>query len=161
VYGLSDVPSNSVNLSADGEPDLRVAYVAAHTAVIHDKHAGTQTFLQVCGRQTESLRHQTLGTQQCCSDALQGHCNAITCMQATADRSLLITADAGLDNSLLVFWDPETGQPVTTVQRPHAGGVLAMAVSASGQHLATLSAPGQSSSEDTSQQKVSGANMLP
>lgn len=81
-------------------------------------------------------------------------------MQATADRSPLITADAGLIDSLLVFWDPETGQPLTTVQRPHAAGVLAMAVSADGQHLATLSAPAHSSSGDL-QQEVGGVNMLP
>lgn len=84
---------------------------------------------------------------------LQGHCNAITCIQATADRSLLITADAGDSNSLLVFWDPQTGQPVSTVQQPHAAGVLAMAVSADGQQLATLSAPLQVSPDQ--QQEVS------
>lgn len=47
VYGLSDVPSNSVNLSGDDNADLRIAYVAAHTAVVYDKHAGTQKLLQV------------------------------------------------------------------------------------------------------------------
>lgn len=47
MYGLSDVPSNSVNLSGNGDADLRIAYVAAHTAVVYDKHAGTQQLLQV------------------------------------------------------------------------------------------------------------------
>lgn len=45
MYGLSNVPSNVVCLS-DTHSD-RVAYAAAHTAVIYDKHSGTQTFLQV------------------------------------------------------------------------------------------------------------------
>lgn len=85
---------------------------------------------------------------------MQGHCNAITCMQATVDRLLLITADAGHNTSLLVLWDPATGQPVSTVQQPHAAGVLAMAVSADGQQLATLSAPTGDSDSQIAQQEV-------
>jgi WD40 repeat protein len=73
-------------------------------------------------------------------------------MQATPDRSLLITADAGPKASLLVFWDPATGQPISTVQHPHADGVISMAVSADGQQLATIGAPTQDS--DGSQQEV-------
>lgn len=61
-------------------------------------------------------------------------------MQARPDRSLLVTADAGTKPSLLVFWDPVAGQPVATVQEPHAAGVLSMAISADGRQLATLSA---------------------
>jgi WD40 repeat protein len=87
--------------------------------------------------------------------SMQGHCNAISSVQATPDRSLLITADAGPQASLLVFWDPATGQPVTTVQQPHAAGVVSMAVSADGCLLATLSAPAQDSQEH--QQEVSPA----
>lgn len=45
VYGISDVPNNIANLSDDQND--RVAYAAAHTAIIYDKHSGTQTFLQV------------------------------------------------------------------------------------------------------------------
>jgi len=45
VYGISDVPSNMVNLSDDQND--RVVYAAAHTAVIYDKNTGAQTFLQV------------------------------------------------------------------------------------------------------------------
>lgn len=86
---------------------------------------------------------------------MQGHCNAISSVQATPDKSLLITADAGPQASLLVFWDPATGQPVTTVQQPHAAGVVSMAVSADGCLLATLSAPAQDSQEH--QQEVSPA----
>jgi WD40 repeat protein len=73
-------------------------------------------------------------------------------MQATPDRSLLITADAGPKASLLVFWDPATGQPITTVQNPHDGGVMNMAVSADGRQLATVSASTQDS--EGSQQEV-------
>lgn len=73
-------------------------------------------------------------------------------MQATPDRSLLITADAGPKASLLVFWDPATGQPISTVQDPHAGGVISMAVSADGRQLATIGAPTQDS--EGSQQEV-------
>lgn len=47
AYGISDVPNNIVNIS-DSNNDL-VAYAAAHTAVIYDKHTNSQTFLQVGG----------------------------------------------------------------------------------------------------------------
>jgi WD40 repeat protein len=78
-------------------------------------------------------------------------------MQATAHRSLLITADAGHNSSLLVFWDPATGQPVSTVQQPHASGVLTMAVSADHQQLATLSAPTGDPDSQNVQQEVGTA----
>jgi phosphoserine phosphatase len=45
AYGISNVPNNIVNIS-DCDNDL-VAYAAAHTAVIYNKHTGSQTFLQV------------------------------------------------------------------------------------------------------------------
>lgn len=76
---------------------------------------------------------------------LQGHRNTITCLAATNDRSLLITGDAGT-HSLLVFWDPATGQPIRTLQQPHAVGVVAVAVAADGSQIATLSAVDESSS---------------
>lgn len=69
-------------------------------------------------------------------------------MQATADRTLLATADAGAKAPLLVLWDPGTGQPVSTVQQPHAAGVLSMAFSADGQSLATLSATTQQTAQE-------------
>lgn len=69
----------------------------------------------------------------------QGHRNAITCLAASDDRSLLVSADAGAD-SLLVFWDPATGQPIRTLQQPHAAGVVAVAVAPGACQMATLSA---------------------
>lgn len=45
VYGLSNLPSNIVNLS--DEHNDRVVYAAAHTAVIYDKRTKKQTALQV------------------------------------------------------------------------------------------------------------------
>lgn len=162
VYGISsDVASNLVNLS-DGQKD-RVGYAAAHTAVIFDKHTGTQTFLQV-RRHKGSVGWSSAPPSQAKPAALmptkhmlltlcfQGHCNAITAMQATADRLLLITADAGQKPSLLVVWDPATGQPVSTVHQPHAAGVLSMAVSTDGKQLATLSAPSQHDSDEATQE---------
>jgi hypothetical protein len=47
TYGISDVPNNIVNIS-DISSDL-VAYAAAHTAVIYNKHTSSQTLLQVGG----------------------------------------------------------------------------------------------------------------
>eukprot|EP00775_Hariotina_reticulata_P011389 gene11389-11537_t len=112
VYGLSNVPSNIVNLS--NEHNDRVCYVAGHTAVLYDKRTRKQTFLQ-------------------------GHCRLITAVAASQDRSLLITADQG-SNSMLVFWDPVNGQPIRTLQQPHAAGVIAIAVSPDASQMATLSA---------------------
>lgn len=39
---------------------------------------------------------------------LQGHCNPIACMSVSADKTVIVTADAGLD-SMLVLWDSYTG----------------------------------------------------
>ncbi|WIA32991.1 hypothetical protein OEZ86_006150 [Tetradesmus obliquus] len=117
VYGLSNVPCNIINLS--DEHNDRVVYAAAHTAVIYDKRTRKQTFLQ-------------------------GHCSAITCLAASENRSLLVSADAGKD-SLLVFWDPASGQPTRTLQRPHAAGVAAVALSPDASQMATLSAVDSSS----------------
>lgn len=113
VYGLAGISHNLVNLS-DGYSD-RVAFVAAHTAVIYDKRLEKQTFLQ-------------------------GHCNSISCMVTTEDRSTLITADVG-NESLLVLWNSRTGQPIQSISQPHGHGIVAMDVSYDDQWLATLAAP--------------------
>ena len=67
-------PSQSP-LSLREQPDgstKKVCYIAAHTAVIFDCVSKTQL-------------------------VLQGHCNPITCLVATADRSYVAPADAGPD----------------------------------------------------------------
>jgi hypothetical protein len=68
----------------------KVCYIAAHTAVVYDCHTHTQM-------------------------VLQGHCNPITCLVATADRSVVATADAGPD-SMIVLWNVATvgGRSVST-----------------------------------------------
>lgn len=70
----------------------------------------------------------------------QGHRNAISCVAATEDRTLLVTADEGPDEPLLVFWDPASCRPLRTLRRPHARGVAALALSPDGSQMATLSA---------------------
>jgi hypothetical protein len=69
-----------------------------------------------------------------------------------------VSADAGTEASLLMFWDPESGQPLHTVQQPHAGGLLALAISHDGRFLATLSAAGVSgdSAQEVSLWDISG-----
>jgi WD40 repeat protein/Ca2+-binding EF-hand superfamily protein len=70
---------------------------------------------------------------------LQGHCNPITCLVATEDRSVVATADAGPD-SMIVLWNVATGQPVHTISSPHANGVAAMDLTPDGTAIVTVSA---------------------
>jgi len=91
-----------------------IFYASAHTGIIYDLNAKTQKLLQ-------------------------GHCNAISCTCASADRRLVATADIG-DDSMLVLWDSYTASPVKTIAAPHPGGVRAMDISPDGKHLVTLSA---------------------
>ncbi|KAG1654648.1 hypothetical protein FOA52_010276 [Chlamydomonas sp. UWO 241] len=114
VYGTASAVSNNVVNLSDGFSE-RVCYLAAHTAVIYDKRTQRQQFMQ-------------------------GHCNAISCLGVTSDRSTLITGDVG-SASLLVLWDAVTGAPIASVAQPHAHGVLAMDVSPDDEWLATISAP--------------------
>jgi hypothetical protein len=52
-----------------------------------------------------------------------------------------------------VFWDPASGQPTRTLQRPHAAGVAAVALSPDASQMATLSAvDGSSGTQEVSYQ---------
>eukprot|EP00232_Nephroselmis_pyriformis_P024102 CAMPEP_0182866546 /NCGR_PEP_ID=MMETSP0034_2-20130328/8259_1 /TAXON_ID=156128 /ORGANISM="Nephroselmis pyriformis, Strain CCMP717" /LENGTH=717 /DNA_ID=CAMNT_0024998875 /DNA_START=137 /DNA_END=2286 /DNA_ORIENTATION=- len=115
AFGISsDVRGGMASLTG---PDREaVVYVAAHTAVIYDKIDHTQT-------------------------VLQGHCNPITCLAVSPDGSTIVTADAGED-SMLVLWDAYTGVPRRTISSPHALGIVALDISADGEHLVTISADG-------------------
>ncbi|KAF5841782.1 WD40-repeat-containing domain protein [Dunaliella salina] len=114
VYGTSSkVKSSLINLS-DGHSE-RICYIAAHTGVIYDKRTRKQSFLQ-------------------------GHCNSITCMLATEDRTAIITADEG-NESMLVLWNSRSGNPIKSIPQAHAHGITAMDLSPGGEWLATVSAP--------------------
>ncbi|GBF88525.1 hypothetical protein Rsub_01240 [Raphidocelis subcapitata] len=128
VFGMSP-GAGAVSLAGrGGEPCA--AYAAEHTIVVHDAAARRQAFLQ-------------------------GHRNAVTCLEAPPDRSFLVSADAG-PGSLLVAWDPASAQPLWSVRAPHEGGVAAMALSGDGRLLATLSAPQLAGSDGgaTAQQEL-------
>ena len=60
------------------------------------------------------------------SHAHQGHSNAITCLVATRDKSLLVSADAG-PGSLIVLWDPTELAPIRTFADPSGNGVCLQA----------------------------------
>lgn len=92
----------------------RTCYAAAHMVVIHTEGSAVQTILQ-------------------------GHCQPVSCLATSSDRSVIASADEG-SASLLVLWDAQTANPFWTVPRPHSHGVLAMDLSPSGQYLVTLSA---------------------
>jgi len=115
AYGFSSsLPASVVNLSTPDGSVKKVCYVAAHTAVVYDCLTRTQT-------------------------VLQGHCNPITCLVATEDRSVVATADAGPD-SMIVLWNVATGQPVHTINSSHPNGVAAMDLTPDGSCIVTVSA---------------------
>jgi WD40 repeat protein/Ca2+-binding EF-hand superfamily protein len=110
IFGFSrEVPLHNLC----DENRQAIFYVSAHTGVIYDLNAKSQRLLQ-------------------------GHCNAITCTCATADRRKVATADTGAD-SMLVVWDSYTALPVKTIATPHPEGVQAMDLSPDGRYLVTLS----------------------
>lgn len=92
----------------------RICYAAAHMVVIQTEGVGPQTILQ-------------------------GHCQPVSCLATSSDRSFIASADVGPE-SLLVLWNAQTASPFWTVSRPHSHGVLAMDLSPRGRHLVTLSA---------------------
>ncbi|KAG2787051.1 Cilia- and flagella-associated protein [Phytophthora cactorum] len=91
-----------------------VFYAAAHTGVIYDY----------------ARRQQRL---------LQGHCHPISCCVVSEDKRWVVTADRGQE-SMLVVWDAQSGNPIRTIFRPHANGVQAIDLSPDALFLVTLSA---------------------
>ncbi|EGZ30727.1 hypothetical protein PHYSODRAFT_472163 [Phytophthora sojae] len=91
-----------------------VFYAAAHTGVIYDY----------------ARRQQRL---------LQGHCHPISCCVVSEDKRWVVTADRGQE-SMLVVWDAQSGNPIRTIFRPHPSGVQAIDISPDALFLVTLSA---------------------
>ncbi|KAK9829874.1 hypothetical protein WJX72_008365 [[Myrmecia] bisecta] len=121
VVGLSNIGAGGVlNLTADDQREC-ICYAAAHTAVLYSLPDKRQTMLQ-------------------------GHCNSISCLCASADKSIVVTADVGPD-SLVVLWDPRSANPLRTIQSPHRHGTIAMDITADGAYLVTLGAEDADSGE--------------
>lgn len=76
----------------------------------------------------------------------QGHCNSITCMAVTEDRSTIITADVGSE-SMLVLWNSRNGVPLQSISQPHKLGIIAMDISPDDEWLATVGAVDPKSGE--------------
>ena len=70
---------------------------------------------------------------------MQGHCNSISCMLVTDDRSIIITADIG-NESQLVLWNSKTGLPLQSIAQPHKYGTVAMDISPDDEWLVTVGA---------------------
>eukprot|EP00656_Telonema_subtile_P052963 TRINITY_DN7525_c0_g1_i1.p1 TRINITY_DN7525_c0_g1~~TRINITY_DN7525_c0_g1_i1.p1 ORF type:complete len:888 (-),score=271.02 TRINITY_DN7525_c0_g1_i1:169-2832(-) len=68
---------------------------------------------------------------------LQGHCNMIGCSCVSSDKTWLVTADHGGDDSMIVVWNSFAGTPQTTIPQPQ--GVLAVDFSPDAKYLATVS----------------------
>ncbi|KAF4036612.1 WD domain G-beta repeat [Phytophthora infestans] len=104
-----------------------VFYAAAHTGVIYDY----------------ARRQQRL---------LQGHCHPISCCVVSEDKRWVVTADRGQE-SMLVVWDAQSGNPIRTIFRPHPNGVQAIDISPDALFLVTLSAVDRDD-EESSQSKT-------
>ena len=104
-----------------------MCYIAAHTAVIFDCHTRAQL-------------------------VLQGHRNPISSLVATEDRSLVVTADEGPDSSMIVVWNVTTGEPVRTIENPHATGVVAMDITPDGAYAVTVAGVDAFASADEAQE---------
>lgn len=117
--------------SVDGETSSLV-HLAGHTAVVYDPANHSQLMLQ-------------------------GHCNPISCMCVSADKTVVATADAGAE-AMVVLWDAASGAPLRTIAAPHDGGVAAMDLSRDGSLLATMAAPLEPPSGQQQQQHEQAAD---
>ncbi|OWZ09885.1 hypothetical protein PHMEG_00017341 [Phytophthora megakarya] len=113
TFGFQKDLINGVHSLSSGSRRA-VFYVAAHTGVIYDY----------------AHRQQRL---------LQGHCHPISCCVVSEDKRWVATADRGQE-SMLVVWDAQSGNPIKTIFRPHANGVQAIDISPDALFLVTLSA---------------------
>lgn len=94
--------------------EQRVCYAAAHMVIIR----------------SHGDPHQTV---------LQGHCQPISCLTTSEDRSVIATADIG-PNSLMVLWDAKTATPFWSVSKPQPYGIVAMHLTPNGRQLVAMSA---------------------
>ena len=121
THGFSStLPDSVVNLSTPNSPTRRLAYVAAHTLVVHESDARDAR---------ESSARQF---------ALRGHRSAIRSVRASDDRAVVVTAEAGPDAAVIV-WDVHALRPRRTIEGRHPSGVAAADLTPCGRWYATLS----------------------
>ena len=121
THGFSStLPDSVVNLSTPNSPTRRLAYVAAHTLVVHESDAS-----------------DTLGSSAK-QFALRGHRSAIRSVRASDDRAVVVTAEAGPDAAVIV-WDVHALRPRRTIEGRHPSGVAAADLTPCGRWYATLS----------------------
>lgn len=84
----------------------------------------------------------------------QGHCNPICAVAVSHNKKWVVTADSGQD-SMMVVWDTASGTPIKSIFNPHPNGVMGIDISPDALFIVTLSAPGQSESEETEPQTIS------
>jgi cilia- and flagella-associated protein 251 len=113
VLGFQAARSSALH-DLGSDQQRRVLFTAAHTAVIYDYEHNTQQLLQ-------------------------GHRHELVSCAVSADRRWIATGDAGPD-SMVIVWDARSGLPVRSLFSPHGSGVAAVALSAVGSHLVTVSA---------------------
>lgn len=107
VFGVGDKVDSLQTATCDA-----VVYTAEHTCVIYSPSSGKMRMLQA-------------------------HCNAITALATTTDKSVVATADAG-PGAFIVLWDTDSATPLRSISPPRHSGVLAMDFSPDGKLLATV-----------------------
>ena len=123
THGFSSaLPDSVVNLSTPSSPTRRLAYVAAHTLVVHESDAAPSHADSSSARQF----------------ALRGHRSAIRSVRASDDRAVVVTAEAGPDAAVIV-WDVHALRPRRTIEGRHPSGVAAADLTPCGRWYATLS----------------------
>ena len=115
----------------------RFCYAASHMVIISGHHDPHQT-------------------------TLQGHCQPVSCLATSVDRSVIVSADSGPD-SLMVLWDVKTATPFWSVSKPHPYGVVAMQLFPDARQLVALSGllPGGSEQQIMSVWDLSNPTQTP
>ncbi|GBG67926.1 hypothetical protein CBR_g1046 [Chara braunii] len=115
VFGFSSSVINGVvDLSTTERSAL--CYVCGHVAIIYDRTTGQQI-------------------------VLQGHHDAITCLSVNPGKTVVATADIGV-NALLVIWSVDRGEALQVIPHGHTIGLVGLKISPDGETLVTLGAGG-------------------
>jgi WD40 repeat protein/Ca2+-binding EF-hand superfamily protein len=122
-----------VHLSSADAPAKRLAYVAAHTLVVYESHPTDDPTDDTTDDPIDPENAQPEGTQT----FLRGHRSAIRSVNASDDRSVVVTCESGED-AMVIVWDVDAARPKRCVEGQHARGIAAADVTPCGRWYATL-----------------------
>ena len=108
-----DIPNSVFNLTDKHKSEI--FYVSGHTAVLYDYKKKRQKLLQ-------------------------GHCNRITAVAYSRKKEIIVTADTG-EGNLLVVWSEHFLSPLKTIFEPDEVGIRCIDISPDGEQILTLGQP--------------------